>query len=988
MTTDQPNLSFVEQLHRHSGQALLPRPSRLKEARKKLAALSEEAAAQGCLLSEDLVTSQPLTDLLLGLCDHSPYLVRLLRKNWQHSFNFFHTDPDLSLRNILEDTSMAWRTHGTSEASLMSRLRQCKQKLALLVALADLGGLWRVETVTEALSDFADAACTSALQYLLLEAADHERFIPVDRKNPAHASGVVVLALGKHGARELNYSSDIDIIVLYDPEHAPLGPRAETSTFFVRLTQALVRLMQERTADGYVLRTDLRLRPDPASTPVAISVNSAFSYYETVGQNWERAALIKARPVAGDLELGARFIDALKPFIWRKYFDFAAIADIHAMKRQIHAVRGHESIAVAGHDIKLGRGGIREVEFFVQTQQLVFGGRRAQLRGRRTLDMLQALQADGWISADAVEDLSTAYCFLRAIEHRLQMRDDEQTQRLPVDEDKLAQFARFCGYASASSFGKALVKQALIVEYHYARLFEEGAELAASEGSLVFTGTVDDPDTLNTLRVMGYVDPHHVAETVRGWHFGRRQAVTSPRAREVLTELVPSLLRAFSQTADPDAALVAFDRALGRMPAAVELFSILKSHDAVLRLFADLFGSAPRLAESVANRPHVLDAVIDPAFLLPVTTQAGMRQRLNDGLAGLESFEDVLDRCREMGQHELFLIGARMVSGVLSPEMAGQAYSLLAEAMIAICLEQVSVRFQQEYGVISGGQIAVFGLGRLGSCEMTATSDLDLIVLYDFPETVVESDGARRLPSTTYYGRLTQRLISALTVPTRRGSLYSVDMRLRPSGNKGPAATQFSGFVAYQKSEAETWERMSLVRSRFLAGNADLGQRAEQIIRSSLMPQRDAAMVRAEAYAMRQMIAQEKGDRDIWDLKNVAGGLIDIEFLCQILVLTSACDFAAEFGRDPQSILKGARVHALLPPSDIDHLVSAHALMRDLMQWIRLTLGDDHPVGAASAGVKRQLAVTAGLPDFKVLESYLRDEQRKVRIVFDRFMKS
>ena len=403
------------------------------------------------------------------------------------------------------------------------------------------------------------------------------------------------------------------------------------------------------------------------------------------------------------------------------------------------------------------------------------------------------------------------------------MREDEQTQRLPVDDDRLAEFARFCGYATPLAFSHALIKQALKVEYHYARLFEEGAELATSEGSLVFTGTVDDPDTLNTLRVMGYADPPMVAETVRGWHFGRRQAVTSPRAREVLTELIPALLKAFSVTADPDAALVAFDRALGGMPAAVELFSILKSHDAVLRLFADLFGSAPRLAEIVANRPHVLDAVIDPAFLAPAPSRMLMQKRLQDGLLGLEAFEDVLDRFREMGQHELFLIGARMVSGVLSPEMAGRAYSLLAETMIEACLHAVRQRFEQDYGTIEGGQIAVFGLGRLGSNEMTATSDLDLIVLYDFPPEASDSQGPRSLPPTTYYGRLTQRLISALTVPTRRGSLYAVDMRLRPSGNKGPAATQFSGFAAYQRSEAETWERMALVRARFLAGDRALG---------------------------------------------------------------------------------------------------------------------------------------------------------------------
>ena len=986
MCDDLADTSFLARIGAQTHEVATPRATHAKTARKQLADLCEEAAAEGVDLAKDLASSKALNDLFLGLCDHAPYLVRLMRKDWQRVARLLHADPATSMTRLLAQTRAAWQQAGTTEAAMMAALRRAKQEVALLVALADLGGVWGLDEVTAGLSHFADAACASALDFLLSEAIQSGRFVPVDPDHPSHGSGLVVLALGKHGASELNYSSDIDVIVLYDPEVAPLGPRAEHPAFFVRLTQALVRLMQERTAEGYVLRTDLRLRPDPASTPVAISVNSAFAYYETVGQNWERAALIKARPVAGDLDLGERFLAALKPFIWRKYFDFAAIADIHAMKRQIHAVRGHEQIAVAGHDIKLGRGGIREVEFFVQTQQLVFGGRRAQLRGRRTLDMLVALNADGWISPEAVKDLSQAYRFLRALEHRLQMREDEQTQRLPADDERLQAFAHFCGFASSAAFGKALKKQALKVEYHYARLFEEGAELAAREGSLVFTGTVDDPDTLNTLRLMGYADPPLVAETVRGWHFGRRQAVTSARAREVLTELVPALLKAFSQTADPDAALVAFDRALGGMPAAVELFSILKSHEPVLRLFADLFGSAPRLAEIVANRPHVLDAVIDPAFLDPVTHRAEMQKRIEDGLAGLEAFEDVLDRFREMGQHEMFLIGARMISGVLSPEMAGQAYSVLAESIIDACLQQVRDRFEQEYGRIAGGQIAVFGLGRLGSNEMTATSDLDLIVLYDFPEDAAESDGARSLPPTTYFGRLTQRLISALTVPTRRGILYSVDMRLRPSGNKGPAATQFSGFESYQHSEVETWERMALVRARFLAGDTALGERAQAVISTSLAASSDSVSIRKEALAMRHLIAQEKGEADVWDLKNAAGGLTDIEFLCQTLVLLFAPQGHAAIGRDPQTILHYAKDHALLPPEAVDRLIAAHALMRDLMQWIRLTLGEDRPVTEASAGLKRQLAVTSGLPDFKVLVGHLREEQQKVREIFERFM--
>src|SRR5208337_1660214 len=460
---------------------------------------------------------------------------------------------------------------------------------------------------------FADAAIAAALRFLLRAAAREKRLgLDADAQRIEAGSGLVALALGKLGARELNYSSDVDLVVLFDPRAASIPEGVEPTPLFVRIVKALTRLLQERTPDGYVYRVDLRLRPDPAATPIAVSIAGAGAYYETLGQNWERAAMIKARAAAGDLELGRRFLADLAPFIWRKYFDYAAIADIHAMKRQIHAVRGHETIAVAGHDLKLGRGGIREIEFFVQTQQLIFGGRRPQMRGARTLDMLRRLHADKWVSAAAVDDLSKAYVFLRRVEHRLQMVADEQTQRLPFEQAALARFARFCGYVRLADFARDLTHHLTRVERHYARLFEDAPTLGVASGSLVFTGVVDDPETVATLRALGFQRPEAAAETVRGWHFGRRAAVRSPRAREVLTELTPALLEAFAGSGDADAALAAFDEALARMPASVELLSILRSNRALLELFGDVLGSAPRLAQVIASRPHVLDAAIDP----------------------------------------------------------------------------------------------------------------------------------------------------------------------------------------------------------------------------------------------------------------------------------------------------------------------------------------------------------------------------------------
>ena len=967
----------------------VPKTNDLKAARQRLAALQDKAAQDDLSphLQQVFDAHPIIVDLMLGIASQSPYLWRLALQNPARLIRILKENPDERFDAIITECLGSSELYTGDEAALMRALRLAKQEAALLIALADLGGVWTVERVTEALSKLADTALQSAWNFVTQEEIARGKLIAPENRDEPPQCGLVILALGKHGAGELNYSSDIDIVVLYDPDRASLADGVDAGPLFVRMVKAIVRLVDQRTADGYVFRVDLRLRPDPASTPVAISVASAFAYYESVGQNWERAALIKARAVAGDLAVGEAFLVDLVPFIWRKYFDFAAIADIHAMKRQIHAVRGHEAIAVAGHDIKLGRGGIREVEFFVQTQQLVFGGRRPALRGRRTLDMLVALQADGWISTEARDDLTRAYRFLRGIEHRLQMVADEQTQRLPTDEDELKRFSRFCGYAGIDAFSKALISMARLVERHYARLFEEGADLAAGEGSLVFTGTVDDPDTIETLRRMGFSEPEKATETVRGWHFGRRSAVTSPRAREVLTELVPSMLQAFGKSADPDGALATFDRVLGGMPAAVELFAILREHRPILTLFADILGSAPRLADIVANRPHLLDAIIDPAFVEPFPPLPALIDRISSAIGEHQQIEDFLDRLRETGQHEMFLVGVRMLSGVLSPVKAGEAYSAIAETLIRVTLAEVERRFAIDHGYVKGGRVAVLGMGRLGSKEMTATSDLDLIVLYDFDPDQGESDGARPLDPVVYYGRLTQRLISALTVPTRRGMLYAVDMRLRPSGNKGPAATQYRGFLDYHtQGEAETWEQLALVRARPVAGQPDFMDEVAGQLRGIVSRQRDPLRVAHDAAEMRALIAKEKGESDPWDLKLASGGLMDIEFLAQTLVLASAHVHPALVRHNTASILLAARDEGLMDRDAVTCLLEGYGLMRDMMQWQRAMVSGEFDPKAADRNFLKRLATLAGLPDFKVLDTHLKELQTKIRAIFEKIL--
>jgi glutamate-ammonia-ligase adenylyltransferase len=748
------------------------------------------------------------------------------------------------------------------------------------------------------------------------------------------------------------------------------------------LTQHLVKLLQERTGDGYVVRVDLRLRPDPGSTAPAVSLDAARHYYETLGQNWERAAFIKARPVAGDLALGFSFLGEMAAFIWRKYFDYAAIADIHAMKRQIHAARGHAEIAVAGHDLKLGRGGIREIEFFVQTQQLIFGGRRQLLRGARTLDMLRQLHADGWITAQATDELSQAYVFLRALEHRLQMQNDQQTQRLPAEAQALKAFAQFCGYGGAAGFSTDLLHHLRAVEKHYARLFEHEPGLDSRARNLVFTGVADDPETLETLRDMGFRDPALAAETVRGWHFGRRPAVQSARAREVLTELVPALLEAFSASGDADSGLLAFDTALAKIKAAVELFALLKSNAAMREFFADLLGGAPRLAQVIAQSPHVLDAAIDRGVAAAPMDEAAFSERLARFHQGEQTFEGFLDAARVFTAEENFMIGLRLFSGLIDPDQAAQAYSALAVSMVRACLEKVEIFFAADHGVPPGGRCVVLGFGKLGSREMTATSDLDLVLLYDFDPEKPESDGAKPLHAIVYYTRLTQRLIAALTAPTRRGKLYEVDMRLRPSGRQGPLATQIGSFRAYQSEQAEVWEHMALTRARPVAGNPGLAAEVQAIIAKTLFRPRKASELAKAVRDMRALIAKEKGESQGWDLKLAAGGLLDVEFIAQFLALAYGGDFPALRVTSPREILAAALRGKILELETAERLSDALSLYSNVMQWLRLALDAGADPRSAAEGVKRRIASASGLPDFALLERELALTRKEIRRIF------
>jgi [glutamine synthetase] adenylyltransferase / [glutamine synthetase]-adenylyl-L-tyrosine phosphorylase len=969
-------------------QALTDAPRLLApaEARAKLAEwLSDVGRDRVGKPLQALVDKSPkLQALLAGLAEGSPFLWELVTADPARLLAVLSSDPDQHLAALLAQASKA--VDATKDESVAMRvLHQMKAEAALLIALADIGGVWPVMRATRALTELADTAVGAAVRFLLREAMGRGRLKPADRARPEAGSGYIVLAMGKMGSFELNYSSDIDLIVFYDVEAAALADKDGAAAFYVRITRGLIRLLQERTVDGYVFRVDLRLRPDPASTQIAVSTDAAINYYGSVGQNWERAAMIKARACAGDIAAGEAILQQLSPFIWRKYLDYAAVADIEAMKRQIHAFRGHEAIAVEGHNIKLGRGGIREIEFFVQTQQLIAGGRHPELRGRDTLAMLAALADGRWIGVQARDDLDAAYRLLRRIEHRLQMVADDQTHTLPTEREDLERFARFAGFKDRDELAETLVGHLRKVQHHYTRLFEDTSD-QGERPALAFPKGGDDRETLNRLGAMGFRQPLEASAKVRRWLEGTYPAFRGEFAKGQFAEFLPVLIDRLARSENPDAALNAFDQFVAGVRRGGRLFSLLRQNPDLVTLVALTLGTAPRLADILARHPEAMDALLEPTFFGALPDEAKLAAELTRTIGQAQSYEDFLDRLRMFSQEQMFLIGARILSGTVSAEQAGEAFARLADVVIRALHRRVEEAFAEAHGRIRGQETALLALGKLGGREMTAISDLDLIIVYDFDAEHPQSDGARSLYGSQYFARLTQRLISALSSPTNYGALYQVDMRLRPSGRSGPVATSIEAFASYQDTEAWTWEHMALTRARAVSGSPAFAARVEAVIRAVLCRRRDPKAVAADVAEMRQAIAKEKGEGVRWDLKYASGGLIDLEFIAQYLQLVHAADKPEILDTSTARVLDKAWRLGLLPAEDSDVLRPAARLYHNLTQVLRLCLPGPFDPKTAGAGLLGLLCRAADLPNFATVDAHLAETQQKVRATFNRIL--
>jgi [glutamine synthetase] adenylyltransferase / [glutamine synthetase]-adenylyl-L-tyrosine phosphorylase len=901
----------------------------------------------------------------------APYLAELARKHAKWFAAAAEIAPSVALKLALEQVREAGRA-ATGDAELASVLRTAKGRIALLAAVSETSGKWTTAESTAALSDLADAALEAGLDFLMRQAAVKGQV--GEGSASAATSGLAIFALGKHGGRELNYSSDIDIVAFFDPRLVEMPDRGEATKIFSRIVQRLAALMQDRAGDEYVFRTDLRLRPDPGATPVALSVDAALAYYESRGQNWERAAWIKARPCAGDMRVGEEFIAELAPYIWRKHLDFATIADIQAMKRQINISKNVGDIRVAGHNVKLGLGGIREIEFFTQTQQLIAGGRDRHLRVRPTAEALKALAEANWISKKAASDLTRTYWWLRAVENRLQMLRDEQTHVMPEAPDDIATIGSLMDQPDLPAFEKAYRAALNLVVGYYSDLFAGGESLAAGEGSLVFTGSDDDPETLETLSRMGFKEPSRAIETVKKWHYGGYAATRAAAARAHLTELLPALLSTISEAGNPDDALFRFDQFLARLPSGVQLFALLRNHANLRSLLVALMASAPRMADQVIHRAHVMDGLIDPAFADEVRRGLVLRSKIETFLGEARDYQETIDRARIIGQEQIFLISAGLLAGVVDAQRAGMQFTTLAETLLRRLFASVRYEFAKRHGRIAGARVALLAFGKLASHEMTARSDLDFVILYETGE-AEESDGERPLAASQYFARLTQRLIAAVSAPTSEGVLYETDMRLRPSGNAGPLAASLNAFVQYQRDSAWTWEHLALSRARVVIADAGFGEKIEGIIEEVFARPRDVTKTIDDVLAMRALMAKERPPRHPFDLKLATGGLVDLEFIAQSAQLVARKAIAAHQA-DTATVLRRLGEIGLVPEGI--RLADILGIYSTVLQVMSAALADPFKDEGWTEAFRELLAQRTNTPNFERLAEDLREMQGEV----------
>ena len=797
--------------------------------------------------------------------------------------------------------------------TLEAQLRIKRHRLALAVALGDLSGELPLEQVTSLLSDFADASIDAAVNAAISERTPGEK-----------AQGFAVIAMGKLGSHELNYSSDVDLILLFDSATLPKRGRDDAGEAAVRIGRRLIELLQKRTAEGYVQRVDLRLRPSPEVTPIALPLHAAISHYESSALPWERAAFIRGRAAAGDIGLGKRFLEAIRPFVWRRSLDFGVIDEVRQISARIRDHFAQGALIGPGFDLKRGRGGIREVEFFVQIQQMIHGGRDSSVRAPATLDAISVLTRAGHLGEATGRELEETYRLLRTIEHRVQMVEDAQTHVLPAEPLALDNVAQLHGLKD----GKQLIELLTPFIERTGELFDSLAPDQREQLS-------NDPDLLlKELRELGFVDVVTAARHVAHWRSGKARSLRSPAAQHAFEAMLPGLLQAIALGPDPDHALNRLGDIIERLSSGINLFRLLEARPPLVQLLAKVLAHAPALADQLGRRPELFEGLFDASSFEMPPDAADFGALLSRSMAG-QSFDAALDRVRRLVNERRFALGVQLIDQRRDPLEVTEGYARVAEGALVALSDAVGEEFEKVHGEFPSSELVVLGLGRLGGHSLTHASDLDLVYLHTATSGGL-SNGPKPLGPNDYFNRLASRVTAALSVPTAAGPLYDVDTRLRPEGGKGMLVVSLDAFDRYQRKEAWTWEHMALCRARPVYGSPEAREQASSMISGILKMPRDFKTVAADASKMRADMNRHKPPHGNLDVKLGVGGLVDLEFAVHVLQLTKHVGLSTRL----ENALEILAADSLVPANIVDAL---KLLSRMLVMMRLVAPGDIKP---------------------------------------------
>ncbi len=913
------------------------------------------------------------------IATHSPYLERLVELHPEILEIVANGEVTAQLNSWIAEIYTR-QTEAMNQAQARLYLRSLKQKLSLMIALCDLNGDWDLQQITGALSLFADACVQFALEQIYRTSIPQSQL--VEGEVMSAQSGIAILGMGKLGGYELNYSSDIDLIALYDPDKLELLTPPARNRFVVRIIQHLASFLQDKQEGGYVFRVDLRLRPDPASTGLAVAIDTATSYYEKAGQNWERAAMIKARPIAGDLSVANQFLRIIQPFIWRNHLDFAAIDDILSIKRQMQAMHEPE-IAIASHHMKTGYGGIREIEFLAQIHQLIWGGRAHELRLRPTCEVLNKLVEHDLLERSQVDYLIEAYQFYRMIEHRLQMKHDQQTHIMPATQTEIEEVAEFCGFDDASQFQTKLLDMLNCVHMIFTNAFQDSAPLGFG-GKLVFTGVDNDVETLQTLRKMGFKQPEEISKTIQQWHTGSKKCTRTKRAREILTELVPLILSELGATVNPDVAFHNFDSFLTALPVGVQPFSLFNVNRALLSVVAGIVGNAPVLANQLSHHPQLLDILVERGNggVNAGAASENIADMLADWLKSARSQEEWVNYfCSFKLEHE-FRIGVNLLEQKIDAQTASTALTKLADAMLATAVQYAASQLNQKYDAPKQLCFAIIGLGKLGTTELMIGSDLDVMCIYDIPDAAdLPDDEVARL--NQYYNRLTTRVIHLLEHPTKVGNLYEMDTKLRPYGAQGSVAVKLDSFRDYYSNKAWVVEHLALVQGRIIYASDGMNDEMQQQLRIAKLVDLPAQKLFEHVNEVRKKINTQYFSSNPWDIKYVWGGLMDLQWIVKTLIAKYSNKYLLPDNiNSTNAQLKWLYEQDVLSDRQYQSLHDAQHLMHCTLSYLRLCHGDRLDEQSITEGLQILLYNVTGFRDFAQLKQQLLRLQSKVYHIY------